>query len=164
MCIHAAVLTAVRMSTPGADSLFRTAVDEHTTVVQVGYLTKPMAASVVTHRQGLFIHIASSLDWVCRTVTGKGRGNARLKGYTGLLDALTKITINSTGTSAALAEEEVDPMEELLQDDVCAGGRQKEDTDLITPKKRSRKKFSQAELEFITTVPLLDIIDDNIYP
>ena len=55
-------------------------------------------------------------------------------------------------------------MEELLQDDVCAGGQQKEDTDLITPKKRSRKKYSQAELEFMIIVPLLDLIDDiNVF-
>ena len=72
------------------------------------------------------MHVASSLVWECRAVTGKGRSTAPLKGYTGFLEALAGVTFGSNGLSTALAEEEIDPMEELLQDGVCAGEQQNE--------------------------------------
>ena len=55
-------------------------------------------------------------------------------------------------------------MEELMQEGVCAGGQPNEPTDVVTPKKRSRKHLTLAELEFISVVPLPDIAGDiNIF-
>ena len=86
-------------------------------------------------------------------MTGKGRSTAPLQGCTRFLDALASVTFGSKST--ALAEEELDPMEELLQEAVCAGGQPSEPTDVVTPKKRSRKHLTQAEIEFISVAPLL---------
>ena len=55
------MLTAVRMPTQEPASQFRAAVVEQTTTVQVGYLSKPMAASDVFHKEGIFIRVSSSL-------------------------------------------------------------------------------------------------------
>ena len=152
--LYTTALAVARMPT------FRNAVVEQTTTVQVGYLTKPVAVGSVSHKEGIFIHVAMTLDWVCRAVTGKGRSTSPLKGSSMFLEALARITFGSNGKSTALAEGEVDPMEELLQEDVCAGGHLDESPDVVTPKKRSRKHLTQAELEFITCVPLVDVIDD----
>ena len=144
-------------STPG---LIRAAVVEQTTV-QVGYMSKPMAVSAVTHRDGVFIHVTMSLEWICRAVTGKGRAQSPLKGGNGFFDRLQRVTFGSGGEPPALAEEMVDPMEELKKEEgVCAGGHPNESQDFETPKKRSRKHLTQAELEFVSHVPLVDVIDD----
>ena len=147
------MLTVVSMPKCTAP-LFRAAVVEQTTTVQVGYMSKPMAALAVTHGDGLFIHVTMSLEWICRAVTGLGRARSPLKGGNGFFGRLQQVT-------PALAEEEVDPMEELKKEGgVCAGGHPNESQDFETPKKRSRKHLTQAELEFVSHVPLVDVIDD----
>ena len=152
------------MPTQEPVSQFRAAVVEQTTTVQAGYLSKPMAVSSVLHKEGTFIHVSSSLDWVCRAVTKKGHSTAPLKGGTDFLQALASVTFGSNGKSTALAVEELDPMEELMQEGVCAGGQPNEPTDVVTPKKRPRKHLTQAELEFISVVPLPDVAGDiNIF-
>ena len=149
------MLTVVRMPTQEPVSKFRVAVVEQTTTVQAGYLSKPMAVSSVLHKDGIFVHVSSTQDWVCRAATGKGHSTSPLKGGTGFLQALAAVTFGASGKSTALAVEELDPMEELMQE-----GEADEPTDVVTPKKRSRKHLSQAELEFIAVVPLPDVAGD----
>ena len=139
---------------------FRDAVIEQTTTVQVGYMAKAQAVTAVSHRDGLFVHVATSLDWVCRALTAKGRSTAPLKGHSQFLDRLLKVTFGGEENTSALADE-VDPMEDLQREDDCAGGRQEEAGDALeTPQKRSRKQLTKAELEFVTRVRLREVVDN----
>ena len=112
---------------------------DRTTTMQAGYLSKPVAVSSVWHKDGTFVHVSSTQDWLCRAITGKGHSTSPLKGGAGFLQALAAVTFGASGESTALAVQELDPMEELTQEDVCAGGQPNEPTDVVTPKKRSRK-------------------------
>ena len=100
------------MATADARSHFRLSAVEQTTAVQAGYLVKPMAVSSLLHKESVFAHVSTTEDWVCRAVTGQGRGQSPLKGSAGFLQALTAVSFG--GNSTALAAEEVDPMAELL--------------------------------------------------
>ena len=118
----------------GCNMAFRTAVVQQTTAVQVGYMPKPQSVVTVTHKDGLYIHVASSLDWVCRALTKKGHSTDPLKGNTHLIERCLRHTFGGEEDTSALAEE-VDPMEELHSEDDCAGGRREElDEVLETPK------------------------------
>ena len=139
--------------------VFRDAVIDTSTQVQVGYMTSPQSVATMLHSAGLFIHVASNLDWVCRAVTGKGRSTAPLKGHTQFLDQLLRVPFDGKQVPSALAGE-VDPMDDLLREDDCAGGQQEQQGDLLeTPKKRS-KKLTKAELQFVASVPLQQVVDD----
>ena len=148
------------MSTEEVCKLFRSAIIEQTTTVKAGYLSKPMPVGAVLHPSGTFIHVSSSNDWLCRALTGKSNSSAPLKGCGDFLHSLASVTFGADSTSTALAVDEPDPMEELMQDGGPSGGRPKEDAALETPKKRSRKHLTQAELEFMTVVRLSDVVDD----
>ena len=55
-------------------------------------------------------------------------------------------------------------MEEITQVGVRAGGEPNESTDVVTPKKRSRRHLTQVELQFLSVVPLADVAGDiNIF-
>ena len=52
-------------------------------------------------------------------------------------------------------------MEELQREDDCAGGPGEEQgQELETPRKRSRKHLTKAELEFVARVRLVDVVED----
>ena len=135
---------------------FRAADIGSTTTVMVGYMTKPSVVTSLLRDQGLFIHVNMSLDWVSRALLGAGRCHAPLQGYTLMIDRLMAREFGAAEVNtSALAD--VDPMDELhgdLQGAVAEGDM------LESSRKRSRKRLTIADQEFVTSVRLVDVVDE----
>ena len=129
--------------------VFRKAVIEQTITVQVGYMLRPMAVAAISREDGLFIHVAGDEDWMCRAISGLGKNASPLKGTT-FWKRLSQCCefIGGTEPDSALAE---DPMDELQAQPLPS---------LETPKKRSRRRLTTAEHDFIIKVPLRSLVDD----
>ena len=134
---------------------FRPAVVEQTTTVKVGYMSKPQAVSAIMREEGLFIHVTVTSGWVCRALTGTGRSTAPLKGQTHFLERLSRVSLRGLDENSAPSV--VDPMEELR-----GGMEDQEDQgdEFETPRKRSRKRLTMAQREFVTRVRLSDVVDE----
>ena len=150
---------------------FRKASIDQTTTVQVGYMCKPMAVTAVTLHDEMYVHFTTTLDWVCRALSGKGRSRTPLKAHTPLMDGLLSAPwggrLLGKPESESSLEQEVDPMQDLYDcpgdggASDCAGGRSHEAEEVLeTPKKRSRAHLSAAEKEFVARVRLADIVSD----
>ena len=148
---------------PSVDSqrAFRSAVVDQTTTVLAGYLTKPHPVYAEVREQGTFIHISSTMDWLCRAVTGNGRKLSPLKDCSTFMNKLASITLGWEPKVSASAETEVDPMQELFDESATSDDPAQSDSKFVTPKKkRPKRALTAAEGEFITIVPLRDVLTD----
>ena len=141
-----------------AQGKFKTAVVKQSITVDAGYLTKPESVEPLIVNGEIFLHVSSTHDWVCRAVTSQGRSGSPLKMCVKFFQSLAQASRRSFGSASALAEGlsgEIDPMGEITG--VCDGGASKDDGEVETPKKRSRRRLSPAEQDFLAVVPLGEI-------
>ena len=151
--------------TLGAMPSFQLASVQHTVSVQVGYLSKAVNVATLQHKDSIFVHVAGTMDWVCRAATNRGRSGSPLKDATQFPERLTGWPYSARGDDPCKDNKEDDLMDEFFQEKDCAGGQERGTRGQPeTLKTSGRRSLSQAEHEFPTEIPLLDVVEDiNIF-
>ena len=129
--------------------------------VQVGFMAKAMPVEFIAKGEVNFVKILTTDDWLCRAVTGTGRGRLPLKHILPMVECMKDAVCSACRSEAKTADAAEDPMMLLGDLDDAHGVSALADTPgWIRKRKKNNAPCDKRHTEVIGSIRLMDVLPD----